>query len=273
MTNKPAIAPKRTDGISICIPNWNHRNYLCRSIGCALATAKALARHGVGCEVLVLDDCSRDGSQRLMLRLAMMDPTGFLHAVAGTENCGLGAMRTRCVVESRYKWVCFLDADNELIPDNLFQFYLAAQQTGAALVYGNVIVKGSGSGEPVQKIFSNEVPGENLLERNFIDTMAVVDAEQAIAVGGFAPQRNTPEDWEFLLHLIAEGRQIVFVPLVIGIYYQEEMSLSQDRGEIDFPRIRRQFNQRRVGLPADFRPRMYHPDLGDLIESAEPRAR
>jgi glycosyltransferase involved in cell wall biosynthesis len=258
-------ASKRTDGISICIPNWNHRNYLFRSVSCALLTAKELAKHGVGCEVLILDDYSRDGSQRLMLRLAMMDTTGCLHAVAGTTNCGLGAMRTRSVVESRYKWVCFLDADNELIPENLIQFYRAAKETGAGVVYGNIVVKNDSTGNAIEGFFSNDIIHDGFLDTNYVDAMSVVDAEQAIAIGGYTDARGVPEDWEFLLHLIAEGKQLVFVPALLGIYHKEGMSLVQEMDDNHKSRFSRIYNQRKTGLAQGFRSRVYHPELGYLI--------
>ena len=258
-------AKKRTDGISICIPNWNHRNYLFRSVICALSTAKKLATQGIECEVLILDDFSRDGSQRLMLRLAMMDTTGCLHAVAGNVNCGLGAMRTRSAVECRYKWVCFLDADNELIPENLAQFYRAAKETGAALVYGNVIVKSNGPDGEVDGFFSNDIVHDGILDMNYIDAMSIIDAEQVLSIGAYSDERGTPEDWEFMLHLIAEGRNVVFVPLLLGTYYKEGMSLVQNMSASYLPRLQRIYNQRKAGLATGFRPRVYHPELGYLI--------
>ena len=36
------------DGLTFCIPNWNHRNFLARSIGTAYAAARALREIGVG---------------------------------------------------------------------------------------------------------------------------------------------------------------------------------------------------------------------------------
>ncbi|HEY1602549.1 MAG TPA: glycosyltransferase family 2 protein [Pirellulales bacterium] len=258
-------ACKRTDGISICIPNWNHRSYLYRSVGCALATARELARHGLGCEVLVIDDASRDGSQRLLLRLAMMDATGSLQIIANDENRGLGAARNRGLRESRYKWVCFLDADNELIPENVFHFYRAAKDTGAAFTYGNLVVRIGGPDGPVSEIISNDFLNESIFERNYIDAMAVVDADQALAVGGYVESRTMPEDLEFVLHMAAEGRQIVMLPMLLGHWYLHKQSLGQDRGAVDNPKIDRIFNQRKAGLPLGFKPRMYHPDVGYLV--------
>jgi glycosyltransferase involved in cell wall biosynthesis len=256
---------KRTDGITICIPNWNHRNYLFRSVGCALAAARNLAGHGVGCEVLVVDDASRDGSQRLMLRLAMMDPSGVLHAVANGENRGLGATRNRGLIESRYKWICFLDADNELVPENLVYFYRTAKDTGAAFVYGNILVKNNGPDGDVAHLLSNDFVHEGVFERNYIDAMAVVDAEQMLTVGGYVESRTMAEDLEIVLHLVSEERQLVLLPMLLGYWYLHPMSLGAERGAVDNAKIERIYNQRKTGLPLGFKPRMYHPDIGHLV--------
>ena len=52
--------------------------------------AHSLAAQGIGCEVLVIDDCSRDGSQRLLLRLATMDHRGLLHVIANDQKSRAG---------------------------------------------------------------------------------------------------------------------------------------------------------------------------------------
>lgn len=256
---------KLSTGISICIPNWNHRSYLCRSVRSALDAARELAGHGIDCEVLVLDDCSRDGSQRLLLRLAMMDTTGCLHAITSQPNQGLGPMRNLSLAEARYRWICFLDADNDLVPENLVHFYRAAQETGAAMVYGNIIVKTAGPEGDVLDLISNDVIHEGLLQKNYIDAMAVIDAEQVFAVGGYPLSRTTAEDWEIVLHLVAEDRQVVFLPLLLGHWYLQPNSLGSERGAIDHPHIYRTYNQRQAGLPDGFQPRMYHPEVGYLV--------
>ena len=258
-------ARNRADGISICIPNWNHRNYLFRCVRCALSTARELARHDVACEVLIFDDGSRDGSQRLILRMAFLDPTGTLHAIEGRVNQGLGAMRNLSLVEARFKWVCFLDADNELEPENLIYFYKSAKETGAALVYGNILVQDKGPDGQIVGMISNDVVHDDILEINHIDAMAVVDAEQALDIGGYTDSRMMAEDWEFMLHLAAEERQVVFLPITLGRYFLQPHSLGCERSDVDHRRTRRMYNQRKVGFPSGFQPRVYHPAVGYLV--------
>ncbi len=258
------MTTKRTDGITILIPNWNHRNYLARSVGSAVRAARLLAREGIGCEVLVVDDQSRDGSQRLLAAMAMMDPTGSVDAVLSPVNRGLGGTRNHGMERARYRWVLCMDADNEVTPANVAAFYRSAKETGAALVYGNLIHHAVGGA--VTGLFSNDLVHEGILAANYVDAMAVVDADQVLAAGGYSshPDARAHEDWELILHLIADGREVVFVPLLLGIYHVLDLSMVKQTS-FDHSRVRRMFDQRQVGLPAGFRSRVYHPELGYLI--------
>src|SRR5437764_12262631 len=60
------IAEKDPAGVTIFIPNWNQRPFLPRSVGSALRGVEALKRAGFDGEVIVVDDASRDGSQRFI---------------------------------------------------------------------------------------------------------------------------------------------------------------------------------------------------------------
>lgn len=252
---------KRTDGITIFIPNWNHRNYLARSIGSALRAWRMLALEDIGCEVLVVDDHSRDGSQRLLATMAMMDSNNALNVVLSSHNRGLSYTRDFGMAQARYRWVLCLDADNELAAENIASFYHSAKATGAALTYGNLIHR---SGTVDQGIFSNDVIHEGILAQNYIDAMAILDSEQILSLGGYSAGASSHADWELVLHLIAEDRTIVFVPMLLGFYHVLELSMIKQT-TFDRSQIVRMFAQRKVGLPSGFRSRMYHPLLGYLI--------
>ena len=88
--------------------------------------------------------------------------------------------------------------------------------------------------------------------------------------GGYAdhPAVRSREDWELYLHLAAAGRQVVFVPLVFGIYH--------DLPGLDDQGVGRRARPRRAGtsagcstswarggrLPLNTRHLRYHPDVG-----------
>jgi glycosyltransferase involved in cell wall biosynthesis len=262
-------AADKQDGVSIFIPNWNHQSFLSRSIRSALASAEALEHAGCPAEVIVVDDASRDGSQRLLRSIAGYVSNWRFGTVLLSENLGLTGVRNLGLRLARYRSVLFLDADNELVPGAVPVLYRSFQMTEAALVYGNLIDVDRGKAVAVR---SNEVALLTLTIDNYIDALALVDAVQALEIGGYVSDRSLDywADWEFILHLISEERNLVFVPIVVGRYHKVPFSMideSAQRQGTDLRRMRRIFSQtgtlewdsRRVG-------RIYHPDVGYLDE-------
>lgn len=249
------------DGVSFCIPNWNHRNFLPRSVGSALRTVHRLEEAGYAGEVIVVDDASRDGSQRAIAALALSEGQSRIHAVLSPMNQGLPATRMLGIDQARFKWICLLDADNELIPDNFLDFWTAALATRASLIYGNLIVRHNGE---AKNLISNDYIQDSILVENYVDAFCLLDKQKFYDLGAYRTDLNTHEDWELILHYISEAENIVFVPLVVGYYYVEDASMVQTIA-MNHDRFRRIFNQRRIGLPRAFKARqIYHPQIGWL---------
>jgi glycosyltransferase involved in cell wall biosynthesis len=263
---------KVENGVTIFIPNWNHRPYLPRSLGGALQAIEHLGEAGLGGEVLVVDDASRDGSQKFLRTVRVLYQDAPLQTVFLEHNLGLPRLRNLALRMSRYKYVCMLDADNELVAENLPLFVQSIAQTGAAMVHGLLLDKLEGR---MTGIRSDRVASMRLTAGNHIDAFALVDAKKLLRVGGYLPDTRLPhEDWEMVLHLIAEEEQIVFVPVVMGYYHLVPGSMYAETAEIKGPRpssaapevvslLRRMYAQTgtrewdaiRVG-------RIYHPAVG-----------
>jgi glycosyltransferase involved in cell wall biosynthesis len=215
------------DGVTIFIPNWNHRPYLPRSINSALRAVGHLKEAGFSAEVLVIDDASRDGSQKLLRSIQMLYGETHLKTLFLKRNLGLPRIRNIALQVSRFRYVCLMDADNELVPYNLPLFAQSIMEANAALVYGNLIDK---RGEEVTGLRSGQAVSMRLLKGNYIDAFALVDAKKLLRVGGYtsSPRAYAREDWEMLLHLIAEEEKIVFVPAVMGYYHLSPGSMVQE---------------------------------------------
>ena len=218
---------KLEGGVTIVIPNWNHRGYLPRSVRGALLGLQRLEEEGFSGEILVIDDASRDGSQKLLRSIQMHYAESGLKTLFLPRNLGLPRVRNLGLQMSKYRYVCLMDADNELIGDNLPLFLRSIIETGAALVYGNLIDK---QDEQVMEFRSGWVATLRLTTRNFIDAFALVEADELLRLGGYAsdPRLYAFEDWEMLLHLIFEEKKIVFVPAAMGYYYQNPRSMLEE---------------------------------------------
>src|SRR5918995_3309316 len=90
----PGLGPlytesKAENGVTIFIPNWNHRSYLPRSIRSALQAIERLEEAGYTGELLVIDDASRDGSQKFLRTVQVLYDDAPLKTVLLERNFGL----------------------------------------------------------------------------------------------------------------------------------------------------------------------------------------
>src|SRR5262249_32874564 len=145
-TTAPSGGRGRAGGLTVAIPTWNHELFLPRSVGSALRGVARLREQGIPAEVLVIDDHSRDGSRTLLRQFEALHYQDGLRGGALARNVGLPAVRNLALGRASYQYVAFMDADNELIPENLHAFYRSIAATAAAVVYGNLLVRAVGSG-------------------------------------------------------------------------------------------------------------------------------
>ncbi len=254
-------------GVTIAIPNWNHEALLSRSVLSALRAVALFRERGVPAEVLVIDDFSRDGSLTLLRQLeAMYHKDGFRY-LAFKTNAGLMESRNQALMHARYRYITFLDADNELIPENVPTLVEALEQTKATAAYGNLLVR-SPSARHAHNVLNNESIQRKIFKANYVDALAVLDRLQLLDAGGYEASCPAWEDYELWLHLITNGHRVVFVPVVLGYYYILPSSMSQDhvKPEALEARIKRIFDQLSVRKTARFNSLnlKYHPAIGHL---------
>ncbi|SRR5579884_1325748 len=251
-------------GVTVAIPNWNHELLLARSISSALAACRILRSEGIAAETLVIDDCSRDGSLTLLRQLEALYYKEGLRVLARTTNGGLAAARNLALEQARHRYIVFMDADNELLPETMPLFHRALVDTGAAMAYGNLIVSQVTSGNPCG-ILNNEAFQHRMFQGNYIDAFVMVDRLQLLDANCFSSSIPALEDYEMWLHLACNGRRLIFVPLVFGYYYLMPNSMIvQEDNKKSQARVKRVFDQAgvRAYLPLPSLNLRYHPATG-----------
>src|SRR5438477_6770626 len=94
--------------ISIIIPNYNHAQYLKRSVG-ALLTQSVLPS-----EIIVADDASTDNSLQVLEELA--GQSSLVRICRNERNLGVNASMNRALTFARGDYVGFFPADDESRP-------------------------------------------------------------------------------------------------------------------------------------------------------------
>jgi teichuronic acid biosynthesis glycosyltransferase TuaG len=254
------------DGVTIAIPSRNHELLLPRAIDSALQTIGRLRISNISGEVLVIDNWSRDGSPILLRQLEAMYYRDGLRVLSLADHGGFAYCRNLALLNARYRYVAFLDANKELIPENLSSFLRALQETEAAVVYGNVLVRTPAS-RCAMNLLSNESVQLKLFQGNYIDAFSLVDRCQLLDLGGYETSHQVQEDHEMWLHLAVNGRKIIFVPLAFGYHYVLPGSPTTITGEkATETEARTQYTydpfQARAHLPLNANLLRFHPALG-----------
>jgi glycosyltransferase involved in cell wall biosynthesis len=204
---KGALAPPSLEdslsmtSATIAVLNYNYGRFLDEAIKSALAQT-------VPTPVLVIDDGSTDGSDRILARYA--DRV----TVLVQPNAGLVATRNRALNHVETDFIVFLDADNHLSPRyvelTVAAYQHEAQSHDVALVYGDRLDFGTRHGR--------NSPGNwdrtRLANHNYIDNNALLHRIHVLTVGGYSPEMHGIgcEDWDLWLTLCEHGFRGIYEP-------------------------------------------------------------
>lgn len=192
--------------VSVVIPAYNAEHL----IGDALTSVRAQT---LPCaEVIVVDDGSTDATAVVV---KAFPEVRYLRQ----ENSGPSRARNTGVVAAQGKYVAFLDADDLWLEHKLErQMALLERDPDLGLIFTNVRFLREGAlSDPM---FTTEGLGENwfghpylvtdqvrkLLQRNYVNTSAVLARRDCLLRHPFNEKRKHNEDWELWLKLSLERR-------------------------------------------------------------------
>ena len=113
--------------ISVVVPLYNKKDYL------KLSVDSILNQTHKNIEVLIVDDCSTDGSLELCRELYGSDAR--VKILQQPRNMGPGAARNTGIRSAQGKYVVFVDGDDEIFPDRLSKMFDTAEKYNADVVH------------------------------------------------------------------------------------------------------------------------------------------
>jgi GT2 family glycosyltransferase len=190
--------------ISIIIPNYNG----VRTIHGCLESISAAKDDGV--EIIVVDDCSDDGSRDII-------QSHPCRLIALTERSGAATARNTGAAASRGEVLFFIDADCRLTEDTLPVLRRSLDSYPAGTVLGGTYTPrpvDAGFFNQFQSVFINYSETKNSAHPDYIASHAMaVPADVFRRAGGF-PGQFLPiiEDVEFSHRLRRNGIRLVMAP-------------------------------------------------------------
>lgn len=252
------------EGLTLLVRGRNQRAFLPGALRGALEALQSLEEKGFPAEVLVLDDASLDGSQKLLRSVqALYDETRLKTLCLG-ESVGAAKLLEMGIEAATFRYVCVMDADHEPVAENLPLLLQSMVDTGAAMVYGNLVEVQDGTVAGIRSSMP-AVPGLKRARR--LDAFYVLDVSKAPVLEAVTEtDPDGPEGWNIALRLLSGGELVVFVPVVAGYHREHSMAAGEKLRFSDDGSTSRRTDgdgERLGGIPSA---RTYHPDVGFLDE-------
>ena len=207
--------------LSVIITTYNRVNLLAKAI-------ESVSNQGSDIEVIVVDDCSTDGTESYCRSL------DHIKYVRPQKNLKTAGARNEGIKVSTSPYIAFLDDDDWRLPGTFEeQIALFEQDKNCGMVHGRILYCNQAGELTGESNESNPAPeGEiltQLLRNNFIIlSTAVVRKECIDKVGPFDPSLDLVgiEDWDLWLR-IACNYNIRMVKSPVAVYRQAQTGSGQ----------------------------------------------
>jgi glycosyltransferase involved in cell wall biosynthesis len=214
--------------ISVVVTLYNYEHFIRASVR-SLEEATIAAIPG-GVEIVIVDDASTDQSLARAQRI-QQDSMLPIRVVEKKFNTGLADARNVGLRLARAPYAFIMDADNLIFPRALEQLYAAVAGSKATAAY-SILCRFQGEPNNRAGLLSYfDWDPRMLVERPYIDAMALFDREQLLELGGYDNGLFKIgwfgwEDYEFWLRMAAAHLRAVFVPNILCLYRHHEASMS-----------------------------------------------
>jgi succinoglycan biosynthesis protein ExoO len=232
MTMHDLQAPDFQPDVSFVIAAYNAEETLARAID------SALAQIGVTLEVIIVDDCSTDGTRAI----AEAHPDPRVRLIAQTVNGGPAAARNAGLAAACGRWIAILDSDDTIYPVRLLTMLERAEAAGAQIVVDNLDVIPFDRGAPYAMFSKQELRRRGMMTlADFIGSNVIFQStfnfgymkpifERAFLLQHglrFDETLRVGEDYLLLASALASGARCAIVPEIGYVYHLRQGSISR----------------------------------------------
>ena len=155
------------DLVSIIMPAYNAEKTLSQAVSSVLEQTYR------NYELIIIDDCSTDGTLALAQNFCDRDPR--IRLLQNESNCGTSQTRHHGIGQARGRWLAFLDSDDAWAAEKLEKQIALQKQSGADLVFTGSAFMDSESAPKDWTLHVPETIGyRKLLKQNLISNSSVL---------------------------------------------------------------------------------------------------
>jgi O-antigen biosynthesis protein len=216
------------------------------------AIESVLAQAYENWELVLIDDGSSDADLlRALPLLAARDRRITLKSLGKHE--GISAASNRGLALARGEWVTFLDHDDVLEPDALFQIVnLLQTHADADLIYSDEDKLGEDGFEA--PLFKPDWSPDFFLSYNYVGHLTAMRRDIVQKAGGFRSRFDSAQDYDLFFRVIEQTKRIHHIPRVLYHWRRSEsssaISVRQKPEQLEASRLAVEDHLKRRGEPA-----------------------
>lgn len=216
--------------ISVCITSYNQKHYLVSAIESVLG--QTLTPY----EIIIIDDASSDGSQKVILEYASLYPE-LIQPVLYDSNRGISYVRNEALKRVNGDYITFLDGDDLFFSKKLeYQYKALEKNKKAKIVFTNYEYIDQESHYLKTWITAEDVPEGNIFiwvfarqfPHNSLFRNELVTYSDWKKIGCFDTKINLYEDYEMRIRL-CKYLSAIYVDKPLSAYRQHQKGLSQSK--------------------------------------------
>lgn len=178
-------------------------------------------------ELLVVNDCSKDGTARLVENIAAKDSR--VRLISNEKNSGVSFTRKHGLEEAKGAWIAILDSDDAWAPEKLEKQIELQNRTNADLLFtGSAFMDADGKPIDWYLVAPAEVGYRQLLKQNVLSNSSALVRKELYAKY-YAVGDGMHEDFAIWLSILKEGRKAYGVDEPLLIYRIAKLSKSGNK--------------------------------------------
>ena len=209
--------PKKEYLVSLVVPTWNTPEKYFRKMIESVREQSYENWELVIADAGPVQEEERQGKKSRMAREVVRDYADDtrIRCISLDENYGIAGNTNRALAETRGDYIGFLDHDDLLEPDALYEVVKEAGLSGADMIYTDEDKLAGDRGKYCQPHLK---PGFNLdllRSNNYITHFLVVKRTLLYRAGMFDPEMNGAQDYDFIFRCAENAEKIVRIPRIL----------------------------------------------------------